>query len=345
MLNKRNSKKVNTLKLLTILPLLAVFLWSFNVNENIKYSETENPSVDAAVKNNGNDTSETQKNDTAANTSNSETTSSEGKKNKTSSLSSEKRNSAVQQDSVKPIKIYITKNTTDAELEAYKQKLKTEDNASFNYKNVKRNTKGEITGISIAFSDSRGNNNNYSVSSNQPISDYVLTVSESGAISSRTVMTEAQKMQHQKMMGERDEIMLERNKEMEHMKERMKERREEIEIRQKERMEEQEERMKERDQAMKKRLEVIRERTGDSSRLLYTAKYPSHKKVEIVTTDDNNATENPVYFVNGKETKEIDVKEITPESIEKINVLKGKKALKKYGGKGINGVVEITTKQ
>ena len=29
--------------------------------------------------------------------------------------------------------------------------------------------------------------------------------------------------------------------------------------------------------------------------------------------------------------------------IEKINVLKNKKAIKKYGEKGVNGVLEITT--
>lgn len=344
MLNKNNSKKVNNLKSIAIVPLLALFLWGFNVNETVQYAEVENSPADPVIQKIEKNVSKIQNNNTVASALNSEAISSEEKKTKTSS-SSEKRYGAVLQDSVKPIKIIITKNTSDAELEAYKQKLKAEDKASFNYKNVKRNTKGEITGISIAFSDSRGNNNNYSVSSDQPISDYLLTVSENGAISSRTVLTEEQKMQRQKMMAQRDEMISERNEEMEQMKKRMQERRKEIEVRQKERMEEQEERMKERNQSMKKRLKVVRERTGDSSRLAYRSKNPSNERIEIISTGTNNQADNPIYYVDGKETKEAKVKKITPESIEKINILKGKKALKKYGGKGINGVVEITTKQ
>lgn len=344
MLNKRNSKKVNTLKLLTILPLLALFLWGFNVNETIQYTEVKNPSVDATIQNNGNKISEIQKNNTAANTSNNGANSSEEKNSKPSSLSSEKRNNKIQQDSIKPIKIIITKNTTDAELEAYRQKLKTEDNANFNYKNVKRNTKGEITGISIAFSDSRGNNNNYSVSSDHPISDYVLTVSENGAISSRTVMTEAQKMQHQKMMAERDEMMLERNEEMEQLKKQMQERKEEMKERQEEMKTLQKTRMQTLKKKMEKRKLLITRRSGDSAKFIVdkdTMYFNNSKKILKESNIDNK----PLYYVDGKETPIKALKLLSPDVIEKINVLKGKKALKKYGGKGVNGVVEITTKQ
>ena len=328
MLNKKNSKKVNILKSVAIVPLLALFLWGFNVNENIQYSETEKPSVDATAQNNGSGISKTQKNNTA----NSGAASSEEKKNKTSSLSSEKRNSKTQLDSVKPIKIVITKNTSDAELEAYKQKLKTEDNASFNYQNVKRNNKGEITGISISFSDSRGNNNNYSVSSDQPISDYLLTVSENGGISSRTVLTEEQEMQRQKMMAERDKMISVRKKQIEERKEVIKEQ-----------MQERKEVMKKRMEKQKERVKIIRAQMRDSLKIIRN-NTPSNERVKVITTSKNNQ-DDPIYYVDGKETKETEVKEITPESIEKVNVLKGKKAIKKYGGKAINGVIEITTKQ
>ncbi|PVW14508.1 M56 family metallopeptidase [Marixanthomonas spongiae] len=359
MLNKKNSKKVNILKSVTIAPLLALFLWGFNVNENIQYSETEKPSVDATVQNNDSGISETHKNNTATNTANSGTASSEEKKNKTSSFSAEKRNGKTQLDSVKPIKIVITKNTSDAELEAYKQKLKTENKASFNYKNVKRNNKGEITGISISFSDSRGNNNNYSVSSGQPISDYVLTVSENGGISSRTVLTEEQEAQRQKMMAERDEMMLERNEEMEHMKERMKERREEIEIRQKKRMEAQKERMaklqeeravlekkraKYQMQRLKKRNQPQQEVSEETKKLTIAKNKPGSVLEKKGLVSDTNDKE-PLYYVDGKLTSVPQVKQIAPEDIKKVIVLKGKKALKKYGGKGVNGVIEIITRE
>lgn len=51
----------------------------------------------------------------------------------------------------------------------------------------------------------------------------------------------------------------------------------------------------------------------------------------------------PLYIVDGKETK--NVNEISPNDIEKIDVLKGASATTLYGKKGANGVVVITTKK
>ncbi len=47
MLNKQHSKKRNALKAMIILPLLALFLWSFNVQEIIEYEEPETPTTEA----------------------------------------------------------------------------------------------------------------------------------------------------------------------------------------------------------------------------------------------------------------------------------------------------------
>ncbi len=57
--------------------------------------------------------------------------------------------------------------------------------------------------------------------------------------------------------------------------------------------------------------------------------------------------ENPLVFIDGKESgkvKEDKIKKMDPALIESINVLKGQDALKKYGDKGKDGVIEITTK-
>ncbi len=53
---------------------------------------------------------------------------------------------------------------------------------------------------------------------------------------------------------------------------------------------------------------------------------------------------NPVYFIDGKESNVTEMENISPANIESINVIKGEAAIKKYGEKGKNGVVEITTK-
>ncbi|NNF34163.1 MAG: TonB family protein [Saprospiraceae bacterium] len=52
----------------------------------------------------------------------------------------------------------------------------------------------------------------------------------------------------------------------------------------------------------------------------------------------------PLIILDGKEVK-IDVNnDLNPDDIESVNVLKGEKAIAKYGDKGKNGVVEITSK-
>lgn len=58
-----------------------------------------------------------------------------------------------------------------------------------------------------------------------------------------------------------------------------------------------------------------------------------------------NGTEGikPLHIVNGEEFKG-ELKELNPDNIESINVVKGEAALKKYGDKGKNGVVEIQLK-
>ncbi len=51
----------------------------------------------------------------------------------------------------------------------------------------------------------------------------------------------------------------------------------------------------------------------------------------------------PIFILDGKEVPNID--DVSPENIEKIDVLKGKSATELYGEKGKNGVVVITSKQ
>ncbi len=53
----------------------------------------------------------------------------------------------------------------------------------------------------------------------------------------------------------------------------------------------------------------------------------------------------PVYFVDGKEVDKVMLQVINRNDIESISVLNGKSATVKYGDKGKDGVVEITTKK
>jgi len=53
----------------------------------------------------------------------------------------------------------------------------------------------------------------------------------------------------------------------------------------------------------------------------------------------------PLLYIDGKEVSDKMMKDINPDTIEKMEVFKGEKALEKYGEKGKNGVIMITTKK
>ena len=57
--------------------------------------------------------------------------------------------------------------------------------------------------------------------------------------------------------------------------------------------------------------------------------------------------EKPLIILNGikSETTFEDLNKLDPNLIQSMNVLKGKKALEKYGKEGENGVIEIVTKE
>ena len=57
-----------------------------------------------------------------------------------------------------------------------------------------------------------------------------------------------------------------------------------------------------------------------------------------------NTSNPPLFIVDGKEITKGALADIEPSTIESIDVLKGESATKKYGKKGVNGVVEIHSK-
>ncbi|MDA9554705.1 TonB family protein [Pelobium sp.] len=66
-----------------------------------------------------------------------------------------------------------------------------------------------------------------------------------------------------------------------------------------------------------------------------------------ITTKKSNGDSNPkpLLYLNGSEISYLEMSLIDKSSIESMNVLKGEQAIKKYGEKGKDGVIEITTKK
>jgi len=58
-----------------------------------------------------------------------------------------------------------------------------------------------------------------------------------------------------------------------------------------------------------------------------------------------NDTDKSLMILDGKEITQKELLALEPNTIKHIYVLKGQKAIEKYGKKASNGVVEITSKK
>jgi len=63
------------------------------------------------------------------------------------------------------------------------------------------------------------------------------------------------------------------------------------------------------------------------------------------TTEKSELPKDVLYIIDGKEMQSGSIKDIDPGSIKKVSVLQGEAAVKIYGEKAKNGVIEITTKK
>ena len=68
-------------------------------------------------------------------------------------------------------------------------------------------------------------------------------------------------------------------------------------------------------------------------------------KGDIALKPSSGQKDNPLFVIDGVISSDINLKDINPNNILSINVLKGEKATEKYAEKGANGVIEITTKK
>ena len=68
------------------------------------------------------------------------------------------------------------------------------------------------------------------------------------------------------------------------------------------------------------------------------------EKYIIVNSQSGKDAANPTYYLDGVKITENQMKAISPNDIESINVLKGEQALNKYHEEGKNGVIEIKVK-
>lgn len=74
--------------------------------------------------------------------------------------------------------------------------------------------------------------------------------------------------------------------------------------------------------------------------LIKTKKVASKGKYRVEYVDKNS-----LYFMNNKESTKEAVEALAPSEIKSVNVIKGKRAIQKYGDQAKNGVIEVSTKK
>jgi hypothetical protein len=87
---------------------------------------------------------------------------------------------------------------------------------------------------------------------------------------------------------------------------------------------------------------------NDPKTLTFTTTDKDGKKTITYVQKHEEKTELPkdvLYIIDGKEMQSASMKDIDPNTIKSINVLKGENAIKLFGEKGKNGVIEIITKK
>ena len=271
MLNKRTSKKINAWKLMLVLPLLAVFLWSFNINEEVTYTDSNESFSEITTSFPASEgmelTSEIKKysiskklsgsiirevipeyeaNPILDETSTIAANSSNQTSPKAIAMIREKNLVTISEIAVQDVMTTITKNTTKKELDALKTNLKN-NGVTFDYSNLEYNKSNEVIGISISYKNKNGNSGNYSVSSDTPINTIVIKtdgnrISVRSAGSSNYSYSNDEDEEEVRARTEEQRAMMEgRRKEMENRREEMESRRKEMKEGQGEMKERQEE--------------------------------------------------------------------------------------------------------
>lgn len=354
MLQKSKSKQINKLKYALIIPLMAVFLMSFNTKD--VYIEKPEPVVDLI-------SNTLPENLESVNKKIIDNPIVKSKSN-TTKLSSDNYNTF----SKKEVEVFIiTKNTSDSDLENISNKAKSKE-VTLKFKGVKRNAKGEITSIKIE-ANGKDSNASYNLNSDETIAPIRITFGKDGkniAISNADVKKKAvtyiikdgDKTHKVKESGngsknifitDEDTVYEIQGDSVHYIssdggKNKFKKRIKQVDVSKNRDDGDTVEIIVEND-GLNEEEDIIVVKGNNSGSKSYKVKTIGQNKDSnkvVIKTDDGKE---PIYIVNGKLIKAKDFKTLNPDDVKTINVLKGNAAVKKHGEKAKNGVVEITTKE
>ena len=307
MLHKSKSKKRNAFKMALILPALAVFLLSFNTRTIYVPKTDQGIGVASTV---------------------------------TTSL--------------KTIEILINKDTTNEELEEIKKDLSAKG-IDFSY-TVVHNENKEIIALEIDMRSKEKDGKKFRGSSSfendgKPIDPITIVYDEDN----NSFFMGDKKSRHNVLHEETDvnTWVFSDDEEHKHIEIKMEDGKEIIIVNGKEVSRETMEDMEEEDQLHGKHIRIkTKSSSGGHSNVVIIKDSDYEDDIEVISKKgngfffiDTDDDKDQLYIIDGKEGSKEDVKSVSPNKIETINVYKGDKAIEKYGKKAKDGVIEIKTKK
>lgn len=307
MLHKSKSKKRNAFKMALILPALAVFLLSFNTR-TIYVPKTDQGFGVASTATTG----------------------------------------------LKTIEILINKDTTNEELEEIKKDLSAKG-IDFSF-TVVHNENKEIIALEIDMRSKEKDGKKFRGSSSfendgKPIDPITIVYDEDN----NSFFMGDKKSRHN-VLHEETEVntwVFSDDEEHKHIEIKMEDGKEIIIVNGKEVSRETMEEMEEEDQLHDKHIRVkTKSSSGGHSNVVIIKDSDYEDDIEVISKKgngfffiDTDDDKDQLYIIDGKEGSKEDVKSVSPNKIETINVYKGDKAIEKYGKKAKDGVIEIKTKK
>ncbi|WP_166963761.1 M56 family metallopeptidase [Yeosuana marina] len=328
MLHKSKSKKINLLKYTLVIPILALFLMSFNTEE-VMIEKTLTPT-------NSNSHKKLPVINKLPSSFKPNTESQPIKKSVSNNFAS--KTSEISSSS---IEVIITKDYTDSDFENLKTKFNNEG-YTLKVKGIKRNKQNEITSIKIDVS-SKSSNANYNIDTDEAISPIKISIDDKGGNISignshiknekNTVFVTGYGNNKKRTLSDTENNVYVISSDDEND--------DNVQVN--------EFIIKNGDSMHVKKFHKKIKLNDDHSNLSWTTDSSENKKIIITgkSTGIKIASKDgkePLFIVDGKVISKKEMNDIHPNSIEKVEVLKGDGAIKNYGEDAANGVILIKKK-
>jgi hypothetical protein len=237
-----------------------------------------------------------------------------------------------------PFFIVIDKNTSEKDIKEYSTIVKSNYDGNLKFSKIKRNSNGEIIGIKVGFKQKDGRSGATEISGTKPIKTFYFIIKGDEMGFDEMGFERLKKSKNNGNATVSKYPITDSTVETSNSLKSVKITDKDIYI---DGVKVTNEKFSELDPNAIDKVEV---NTFENSVKITT------KTINISADNFNNkiiSIEKPIIILNGIRTQTTfeDVNKLDPNLIQSINVLKGKKAIEKYGKDGENGVIEIITKE